>query len=157
MASVPTYEGVCPLVFDVEGDGTGLAETLVDAIVDLVDGIRFEAVHAEASDDPLGFVRRIEAVQVEQDKGVPPPTLEDQLPADAPDGWLDTFVDVRAKARLGFDVRFRNVHITPSDVDQRFRVRVRILGDGLIVAEHTLRIVVPAADGGDAGGLDDAG
>jgi len=143
---VPARDGQCPLVFDIAGDGSGLADTIVDAIVELVDGIRFQRIHAVAADDPLGFVRSVTPVQIDQPDGAEPPELADLMPEDAPDGVDDSFVDVRARARLGFDVELHN---------------------GLIVREETLRLVVPAstdgssaprgADAGTATGDEDAG
>lgn len=154
---VPAYRGTCPLVYDVRDDGSHLADTLVDAIAALVDSVRFAEVHGEANADPLGFVRSIVAVEVPQDKDVESPATDDVFPIDAPDGEPDTFVDVRRKAALGFEVRLTNRNVTPSDVAQRFRVVVRIVGDGVVLQERVLRVIVPpfgatgaVAAGGDA-------
>jgi hypothetical protein len=66
------------------------------------------------------------------------------------DGIDDTFVDVQNGARLGFLVELKNNVVQPMAQEQRFRVMVQILGDGLILEEHLLRVVVPAtrADAG---------
>lgn len=140
---VQPYRGVCPLVYDVRDDGSHLSDTLVDAIAALVDSVRFGEVHGEPNADPLGFVQSIVAVQVPQDRGVETPTAADALPVDAPDGILDTFRDVRRKAALRFDVTLMNRNVTPSDVAQRFRVVVRIVGDGVVLQERVLRVIVP--------------
>ena len=73
------------------------------------------------------------------------PQIEDLLPKDTPDGVDDSFVHVRTSDALRFEVRLRNRTIAPTDVDQTFRVVVQIEGDGVILEERTLRVVVPAA------------
>jgi hypothetical protein len=140
-------DGRCPLVFDVSDEGEGLAETLIDAIVELVDGVRFDRVTGEASDDPLGFVQQVVPADAEQLGDGEAATVADLLPDGAPDGEPDSFVQVRAKARLRFEVELRNTRIAPSDVAQRFRIVVQVSGDGLILEQRTLRIVIPAGGG----------
>ncbi|HEX7481400.1 MAG TPA: hypothetical protein VF331_26590 [Polyangiales bacterium] len=152
-ASLPTYQNTCPLVFDVKSNGEGLAGTVIDSVIGLIDGLRFSEVHAEVSADPLGFVQDIEAQQVPQAKGAEAPRVEDRLPARKPDGRPDTFVDVRQSSQLGFAVRLRNDRLAPSDLPQRFRVMLRIVGDGVVLQERTLRIVVPARNSDGDGGL----
>jgi hypothetical protein len=136
----PVYEEVCPLVFDVSDKGEGLTETFTSAVTTLVNDIRFKRVTAIAANDPLGFVERVRPIAV----GEEAPEIADLLPAGAPDGELDTFVDARAAAPLVFEVTLRNERLPPRDEPQVFRVVLQILGDGLIVLERTLRIVVPA-------------
>jgi hypothetical protein len=144
---LPSVDDLCPLVFDVDPAGGGLSDALLDAIVGLVDGTRFERVSAEPSEDPIGFVKDVVPVQVTQsDSSEPPPTIADLLPEPKPDGRPDSFVQVRSRADLAFDVELRNDRIAPSEVDQVFRAVVRIAGDGVILEERTLRIRVPAAD-----------
>jgi hypothetical protein len=163
-APIAAIDGSCPLVFDVAADGSGLSDTLVDAIVELVDGVRFARVTGSASDDPLGFVQRVTPAEAEASPGGDPPETADLLPENEPDGELDSFVEVRAKTRLRFDVELRNVRIAPSDVDQRFRVIIQVEGDGVILQRRTLRVVVPSGSGlvpppapGAGPGDDDAG
>ena len=160
---VPAFEETCPFVFDVAANGVGLSETVVDATVAFVNGVRFEAVTAQPTADPLGFIERIVPVEVEQEDDVEAPKVADRLPEEMPDGEEDSFVEVHAKARLGFDVHLRNDRIVPTDADQRFRVVVTVMGDDLIIAEPALRVVIPAGpptlppvDGG-TGRDDDAG
>jgi hypothetical protein len=159
----PPFADRCPLVFDVANDGTGLSSTIVDAIVELVNGVEFGEVWGEPRDDRLGFVRAIEAARATPPDGVAPPTTDDLRPAD---GIVDTFVDVRTGTRLEFEVQLRNESIPPADYDQTFRIAVEILGDGLLLARRTFRITVPRGrldagmmDGGpiDASGSTDAG
>lgn len=142
-AELPARKERCPLVFDVSDEGEGLAGTLVTAIVTLVEGIRFSRVIAVAADDPLGLVRRITPLETRR-SGEPSPEIADLLPSGAPDGVPDTFVDARAAAPLEFEVELHNTRLAPRDVDQSYRVVLRILGDDLMIEERTLRLVVPA-------------
>jgi hypothetical protein len=141
-ALLDSVDGECPLVFDVSDEGEGLSSTVVDAIVELVDGVRFERVSGRAGDDPLGFVERIVPREVKQDD---PPEIADLLPEGEPDGEPDTFVHASGRAKLRFDVELRNTRIAPLDVDQRYRAVVEVVGDGLILVQRTLRIRIPAA------------
>jgi hypothetical protein len=143
---VPSVDGQCPLVFDVAADGTGLSKALLDALTELVDGIRFDAVNGVASDDPIGFVQRIVPADVRQRAGEESAMTDDLLPINAPDGEVDSFVAVHSKTRLAFEVWLRNLRIAPTDVDQHFRVIVQILGDGLLIDQRTLRVVIPKGD-----------
>jgi hypothetical protein len=145
-APIPSLEGECPLVFDASASGEGLSQTLIDAIVELVDGVRFEQVTGSASDDALGFVQRVVPVEAEQSGDGAQAQIGDLLPEDEPDGEPDSFVAVGARTRLRFEVELRNTRLAPLDVDQRFRIVVQVVGDGLILEQRTLRIRIPAAD-----------
>jgi hypothetical protein len=148
--SLPTYQDTCPLVYDIAADGSGLSATVTDAVVGLLDGVRFDEVHAEPGDDPLGFVQRIELAPVEQPSGVAAPTTSDKLPLGKPDGVLDTYLSVERRNRLGFKVTLSNARITGSDVTQHYRVSIRLLGDGILLEERFVGVSIPAgeADGG---------
>jgi hypothetical protein len=141
---LPAIDDRCPLVFDASPDGVGLSATLVDAIVRLVDSIRFDRVRAIVVDDPLGFVQRIAAVEVRQAHGIEPPMLADREPEGAPDGIDDSFEAVRSRARLAFDLTLDNRRLPAAERARSFRVVVRVVGDELLVGERILRIVVPA-------------
>jgi hypothetical protein len=156
-ANVPSYEGTCPLVFDVAADGSGLAGTLVDAVLGLLDGVRFDEVHAETGNDPLGFVQRIELAPVAQPVGVATPPTADRLPSERPDGMPDSYLRVEQRNRVGFKVTLRNSRIAPSDVPQRFRLSVRLIGDDTLLEERFLRVNVPAGQPPPAAAGEDAG
>jgi hypothetical protein len=163
----PPVGGMCPLVFDVELDGSGLTTAIVDAIHDLLDTVAWAEVWGQA-DDPSSFVRAIRAVDAVVPPGVPVPGRADRRPADGID---DTFEDVRPGTDVRFEAVLRNETIPPADYDQVFRVRIEILGDGLTLVERTIRVVVPrgrldagidgaiapASDAGDDAGQEDAG
>jgi hypothetical protein len=142
--AIPPFEETCPLVFDVRADGSGLSDTASDAVLGLLDTLSFAEVHAEVDNDPLGFVTRIELAPQSQVNSVSKPKLADRLPADHPDGADDTYLNVHKRAKLGFRVVFRNDRLAPMDVDQHFRITVRVVGDGIVLEERTLRVIVPA-------------
>ena len=93
------------------------------------------------------------------------------------DGIDDTFRDVASGTRLTFAARFHNQSILPADYDQVFHLVVRVVGDGDLLNEVSVRVTVPRGrlpepdagptgmDGGtpvdagelDAGNMTDAG
>ena len=103
-SSRPASGDACPLVFDLNPDGSGLGSTVVDAITDLLSIVAYDEVWGE-TDDGLGLVRAIEAVEATPAPMVPAPTLADLRPADGID---DTFVDVGVGTRLRFRAVLRN-------------------------------------------------
>jgi hypothetical protein len=139
-AARPPRAGVCPLVFDVNADGSGTGDTIVDAIVDLLATIQYDEVWAE-TDDALGLVRTLEATEAEPPPEIAPPERADRRPPG--DGIDDTFVGVGPGTRLAFRAVLRNETIPPADYDQIFRVELRVVGDGVTLTTRTLRIVVP--------------
>jgi hypothetical protein len=143
-ALMPSYGGRCPWVFEVDHDGTGLAKSITDAVVGLLDDARFTAVHAEVGDDPLGFIEKIELMPMRQQASVPTPQTSDLLPAGAPDGIADSYLDVNREHKLGFAVTLRDQRIAPSSYDQRFRVSVRLVADSVLLEERVLAIRIPA-------------
>lgn len=150
----PPRTGTCPLVFDIARDGSGLSVAVIDALVELVDAIRFAEVYGVAVDDALGFVQVIAA-----ERALPPPTgtppgVRDLRPEDGVD---DTFTDVRPGTELIFAVRLRNETILPADYDQIFDLVVELRGDGLALSRQTVRVTVPrgrAPRPSDAGSSD---
>jgi len=160
-AERPTISGFCPLVFDVARDGTGLSNAMADALVALLDSVRFDEVYGAARDDELGFVEAIEARSSTPPDGTPEPRRMDLRPTG--DDVLDTFVDVRPGTELELVARLRNDRIPPADYEQVFRVTIEVLGDGLVLAEQVVRIVVPRgrlpmdAGPGDGGATDSGG
>lgn len=150
-------EGVCPLVYDIAGDGTGLSRTIVDGIHRLLDAAVYDEVHGTAMDDPQGFVTAIEAEGVDESPGPSRTVREDRWPADTPDGTLDTFTNVRSGARLTFRLHLRNRTVRETELPQVFFVRVVITGDGLVLRESLIRVIVPEGPKQDAGFLDGRG
>ncbi|MGZ3418054.1 MAG: hypothetical protein ACXVEF_13920 [Polyangiales bacterium] len=58
--NAPDADGLCPLVFDVSYDGTGLGDTVVSAVVALVNALKFD-VHVEAKPVISGGVDPVDA------------------------------------------------------------------------------------------------
>ncbi|MBK8170127.1 MAG: VWA domain-containing protein [Sandaracinaceae bacterium] len=134
--------GVCPLVFDVAGDGTGLSSSLVDAIIRLLDTVRIHEAFGVATDDPFHFVTTVEAVSATPPSGFDAPERADRRPSD--DGILDTFTEVPTGTAMHFDALLTNSLIEPTDYDQSFRITVTIRGDALTLARRVIRVRVPA-------------
>jgi hypothetical protein len=143
-AALPARDDRCPLVYDVRSDGSGLSRTISDAVFALLEEVRFGEVHADTGNDRLHFITGVQAEPVAQHSGVPNPVARDWLPVGAPDGVLDSYVEVDRRSQLGFRVTLKNQHIAPRDVPQRFRVAVEVLGDSVLLEERLLRVVVPA-------------
>ncbi len=143
--------GQCPLVFDISADGTGLGDTVIDAITRFLDTLAFRTVTGATENDPRGFVHRIEALSATAPTGTPEPRREDRQPGGAPDGVLDTFTEVTTRTRLTFRVHVRNTRAPEQEYPQLFYVRVVLLGDGLVVGERVLRIIVPEGPKPDSG------
>lgn len=149
-ATRPPSAGTCPLVFDIDGSGTGLSTAIVDAMTDLLDGVSWSEAHGASVGDPLHFVRAIEAERSMAPSGTAEPAREDRLEGD---GIADTFVTVRAGTSLHFVAHLVNTTIEPADYEQIFRVTIQVLGDGLVLDERVVRVTVPAGRR-DAGALD---
>jgi hypothetical protein len=141
----PVNEGgkdVCPLVFDVRPDGTGLGQILVDAVEKLASlstldisskpvgtgqGVRKEPL-------PIGSTtaRFIEAITP-----VPP----------APNGSTidgDVFRGVTPGSTVRFKLRARNTFVQHREQIQLFTVDILVLGDAVTVLDvRKVYIVVP--------------
>jgi hypothetical protein len=163
-AGRPTVGGICPLVFDIGEDGQGLSTAIVDAIAGLLDTLSWREAHGESVDDRYGFVESIEASGSVAPAGSLEPAREDRIGRDemaGTDGVLDTFLEVATGTTLQFTAHLSNRTIAPADYDQIFRVGVRILGDGVVLEERTIRVIVPRGrlDAGvrDAGAVFDGG
>lgn len=141
---------VCPLVYDIMPDGTGLARTLVDGIVRYLSNLAFHLVQAEVSGDPQGFVTAVEAQRAEAPVGDAAPAREDRQPDGHPDGVPDTFVDVTSHTRTTFRVHLRNTTVPIREQPQVFFVSVGIFGDRVLLSTRTVRIIVPEGPKPDA-------
>jgi hypothetical protein len=141
-AEVDPVDGVCPLVFDVNADGSGLSDAVVDAIRTLVESIVWRTVAIRIVDDDLGFVFRAEALSSDAPDGSPEPGLADLDPTD---GVNETFTDVYRGTRLVYRMSAENAIVEPTDYDQIFYLESQLVGDGdTIVDEKLIRVRVPA-------------
>jgi len=136
----------CPLVYDINPDGTGLGQTVVDGIARFLDSLAFLTVAGQADDD-RDFVQAIEAVSAVAPEGAVAPRREDR----DNDAIADTFVEVPTRTRLTFRVVLQNLSVREGEFPQVFFVRVRLMGDGVVVGERTVRVIVPEAPKPDAG------
>ncbi|QQR89924.1 MAG: hypothetical protein IPJ88_17425 [Myxococcales bacterium] len=146
-----SIDGQCPLVYDVQGDGSGLSEALVDAVLMFVNTLRYDQVWLRIDDDRFDFIKSVVAYQATSPEGIAEPGFADlQAPFD---GKFDTFTAVGPATELVFALELQNDRLPPAvDYDQVFLVPVSILGDDLVLSEKTLRIVVPSTPYvGDAG------
>ncbi len=157
-SDVTAVEGLCPLVFEVDEEGNGLSDSVVDAIRSLVESIVWRTVAIRIEGDDLGFVIRAEALSAAAPEGLPEPGTAD---LDPDDGVPETFTDVYRGTRLTYRITARNTRIEPADYDQIFYLHGKLVGDGeTILGDKLVRVVVPAGDAGwfdggpDGGGLD---
>ncbi|MFO0628726.1 MAG: hypothetical protein U0325_24335 [Polyangiales bacterium] len=150
----------CPLVFDIGADGVGLGNAVVEAIVSFLDGLAFSSVTATTVSDPGAFVQAVHAISATAPEGTALPEARDRLPTGAPDGLDDTFENVLTRTQLTFRIIARNTTVRETEFPQLFFARVQLVGDGVVVGERTVRVIVPEGpkvDGGvDAGGATDA-
>ncbi len=135
--------GQCPLVFDIGADGSGLTFSVLDAITRFLDSLAFSTVSGAVENDPRGFVTSVEAASAVVPAGVAEPHREDRLPAGALDGVADTFTDVSTRTRLTFRAHVRNTRVASLEMPQVFFVRVALTGDGVVLGERIVRIIVP--------------
>ncbi|GAB4110190.1 MAG: hypothetical protein OHK0013_46030 [Sandaracinaceae bacterium] len=133
-------DGVCPLVFDLADDGTGLSEVLVQAIADLLRSLSYREMWGAARDDRFGLVSRVEAVSATIEPPGVAPERTDERPVD---GIADTFRDVERGVTVRFEAVLVNDVLPPEDYDQRVTLTLDVLGDGIVVASRTVRVTVP--------------
>ena len=150
----PALAGRCPLVFDVNPDGTGLSHAITEAILSLLATVEFDEVLGRAVGDRARFVQHIAALGAVAPRDREPPVTADRHPAG--DGVDDTFVAVVGGTELTFRATFRNRLIPPADYDQVFHFEIEILGDGLTLSRLRIGVIVPRGRL-DAGGIADAG
>lgn len=136
-----TTSGVCPLVFDVYADGTGLSTALVSAISNVVSGIHYGYVRGTVLDDRLGFVVAVNAASAIPPPLASPPARSDSTPGD---GYDDTFTQVPAGTQMTFEVRLQNDLIASQTYEQTFRFHLRIEADSALLVDEWIRVVVPA-------------
>lgn len=135
-----------PLVFDIDDDGTGLSDTVVDAVAELVGGTpqdvntRQENVPGNPDDfDATQFMKAI----------VP---VEGFTPGGAPGGYDSkndtTFFGVIPGTMVEFSIDFWNDVREPADTAQIFEARIIVVGNGVTdLDSRNVYIVVPPEGG----------
>lgn len=136
---------VCPLVFDVRPDGTGLADVLVDAIRQLT-----EQGEIDISAVPVG---RLEGVRgerlpagtttadfIESIRPEPPPPEGSTIEG-------DVFRSVQFGSTVTFRVTARNDFVPSTSVPQLFTIEIEVRGDAVTVLDvRNVYVVVPAVE-----------
>ncbi len=135
-------EQVCPLVYDVRSDGSGLSGTMVDAVTSLVTLIEFSTVNIRVRDDPHGFFR-----YAIPRSATPPPGGDLPTVADLDGDYVyESFIGVQPGTVLEFTIVLYNDAVASTSVDQVFTITLEVVGDGLTVLdEKEVVIVVPRA------------
>lgn len=140
---LPDGTEVCPLVFDARENGSGLSDTLVDAVNDLVTSIRLDTVSIRVVDDPHGFIRA-----TIPRSATPPPGAEAPTVADLDgDSVFDSFVGLTPGTVVSFTILAFNDAVPRLAEDQVFTVTLQVVGDGITVLdEKQVVVVVPRAE-----------
>lgn len=132
-----------PIVFDIGLNGTGLSESVVQAIRTLASVIELDIdtvlVDPDLRDsvDPRNFVDRVIALRGEPMSGVGSIEREAGI-----------FRRVRTGTRVVFALSLRNDVVAPGVGPQRFLLEIVFRGDGRQrLGSRTIEIVVPGADG----------
>ncbi|MBI2896882.1 MAG: hypothetical protein HYY06_25210 [Deltaproteobacteria bacterium] len=129
-----------PLVLDGPANGTGLSDSVVDAIVELAGGV-VQDVDTVTEDDPSDDVdaRRF---------------IVSIVPASAaPDDHVSgmdetTFYDVVPGTIVTFTVTFQNDFVEPDDAAQIFHAVIVVRGNGVArLDERNVYVIVPSEDG----------
>ena len=128
-----------PLVFSIDGDGTGLDARVIDAVRRLVTDVPLAVdlmIEDGAGDavDVTTFVR-----SVVTDGASPPEGAVDRG---------DHFENVRPGTAVSFRILLANDLLPRAAVPQRFRMRVTLRGDGVTALEvREVDVVVPSIGG----------
>ncbi len=146
---------LCPLVYSISSSGSGLSDSIGDAIEDLTSFVSFATLHTEARDDadtPIDesrfFIRGI-PVSADPATCMPAPTVADRLAGSPPvpgtDGTFDSFTSVNPGCLVTFQIVARNDGFVPAMCeDQLFNLRVIVVGDDVVEADsRTVVVRVP--------------
>ncbi len=149
-------DGVCPLVFDISGDGTGLGTTVVTAVRALVNTTTLDVTTRVVRDEEEFLASGIDTscfiTGIVPNSATPPSTSCTTIPEIVdlypPAGVPDSFTGVTPGTALFFDVFAQNdVCVEALDVPQAFAATIEVVGDGLTVLDtQTVTIIVPAVD-----------
>lgn len=147
--------GSCPLVFDINSSGAGLADSVVTGIVSLVNTSTLDVTTTLRRDDDeflrtgvdtSCFIESIIPVSaIDAGSCSTTPTAADLDPVD---GILDGFTNVTPGSSLFFDVTASNVGcVPPSDTAQAYFAFIDVIGDGVTTLDtQSVTIIVPAVD-----------
>ncbi|HJL24453.1 MAG TPA: MXAN_6577-like cysteine-rich protein [Polyangiaceae bacterium LLY-WYZ-15_(1-7)] len=147
----PTQE-LCPLVYSINGTGSGLGDSITSAITDLTSFVSFSTLHTEARDDESTpgldesefFLR---GIPVRADPATCPtlPTVADRLTSGGglgSDGEFDSFVGVEPGCLVTFQIVAQNDGLVDATCeDQLFDLRVIVVGDDVVEADSRVVVV----------------
>lgn len=127
-----------PFNFTISGDGTGLSNSIVDAVIELTHGIKLALVTTEKETVP-----NAQAVDVREFiKAVTPISAAPPVGADSFDET--SFHGVAPGTQLLFRVDFHNdVYEPPGGKATLFEARIHVTGDGTLLDTRDVLIVVP--------------
>ncbi len=137
---VPSNGGDCPLLFEIDGDGSGLGAAVVDGVERLiVDSGTFD-IGGVLVDDPGDPIDTIDAFvdRLEADDSAPLPCTQGLTAVDVNpvDGVPDTFVDVIPGSTVCFNVVLKtNNTVPPTGEPQIFPAVLEIIADFVTVTE----------------------
>lgn len=132
----PGADGLCPLVFTMASNGTGVNTAVVDAIKALVSFGEID-ISALAVGDPTALPQVDTATFITSMTPIPPAP-----PGVTIDG--DVFRNVRPGTPVDFRVRARNTTVESRREAQLFRVVVRVRGDVVTTLdERNVYVIVP--------------
>jgi hypothetical protein len=140
----PDGAGLCPLVFDVNADGSGLGTAIIAglralvnfAVIDISaikDSVPQPNAHGGTT-DPALFITDILPVTL-----TPLPPTGVVL-----DGTGHIFLDVQPGTTATFDVKAENTILMPAADPQVFTLKIRVMGDGITtLSTRQVVIIVP--------------
>jgi cysteine-rich repeat protein len=116
----PTADGLCPLAFEIDADGSGLDESIVNAIDVLTQFVRYELTAAPRDDpgDDVDALCFVEAVSILDFEGPPGACVVEPTPTDEDgDGVLETLRDATPRTRVTFEITAVNSDVNDVDHD----------------------------------------
>jgi hypothetical protein len=141
-------DGLCPLVFDVNGDGSGNTAQQVIRAVKLL--VNFSVIDVSAQEDsvpqPNAFGGLTDPADFITD--IVPVTLTPLPPGGVmldPTGHI--FLDVEPGTTATFDVQAENTFLMQAQDPQVFTMKIRVVGDGVTVLDTRQVVIIVPPEG----------
>jgi len=149
-AGVAAESGLCPLVFHISGDGTGLGDAITTGITKLLDSQTMDvtAVLVDDSSDSVDAVAAfIDSAEADTSAGGDCASGLAVIDSDT-DGTNDTFLDVPGGQTVCFTIHPRtNDTVSATSKTQVYKVTLALYGDHVtLLYEEDLYFVVPSAN-----------
>ncbi len=129
-----------PFFYQIDADGTGLSEDIVDAVLQLTSNIKLDVwTEKEGIDNPYGidsaqFIKALTPISSN-----PPGAYESKD--------LEKFYQVFPGATVNFEMLFHNSVYEPLGPETAvFRARINVLGDGALLDTRDVVIIVPGSE-----------